>query len=478
MHFYRDILKGYVNSKLILCKVFGLDIETAYKATNATLVGKILGATRKSYADNTKETIIIPKSIKQYIEYALPKNVIDFIVNMKVYSKSVTDKKLTVDLFKNKVEFANGGIHSIPCNNLQVIANDEMCLANIDASSFYPAIMIYFNLLSRSVTKQDLFKLIYETRIKVKNKQFDQIDEAFKKLINDGMITYKELVNAFKLVMNTTFGASGNKYLDLYDPYMTTNVCRIGQLLLASLANNLYTQVEGLQVVQTNTDGVLVYFPRNKMDSVKQICNVFTETTEILLEVEEEYKTWQRDVNNYVLYDKDGGEKSKGAAFVSVICQPGRYRIHPLNAFVCREAIKNYLSKGEDIVEHIYNETDISKFVVTCHKGSFSGIVRGFNDGKPDEILHKVNRVYASLDKSLGMIYKTKVLNGEQKRYKSPGCPPHCELINESLSKYNINELRDKIDYMWYIEEAIAQLEEQWYEMRKDGIFPIKILNI
>ena len=34
--------------------------------------------------------------------------------------------------------------------------------------------------------------------------------------------------------------------------------------------------------------------------------------------------------------------------------------------------MKWYLKTGKDIVEHIYNETDISKFVVTCHKGKVS----------------------------------------------------------------------------------------------------------
>ena len=41
----------------------------------------------------------------------------------------------------------------------------------------------------------------------------------------------KETSQAYKLILNTTFGASGNKYLPLYDPYMTTLTCRLGQLL-------------------------------------------------------------------------------------------------------------------------------------------------------------------------------------------------------------------------------------------------------
>lgn len=469
MQFYKKITKIYVDSKLTLCKVFNLPIETAYKATNATLVGKILGAVKTSYPDALQLKITLPKQIEEYIKYSLPKAIIDHVTN--------SPKKLTVNLFKNIVDYANGGIHSIPCNNLQVKANDKMTLMNIDASSFYPAIMINFNLLSRSAKKKDLFTEIYKTRIAVKNGETDKIPEEFKTLIDQGYISEKDLIGAFKLVMNTTYGASGNKYLDLYDPFMTTNVCRVGQLLLTALANNLYNGVKGLQVVQTNTDGVLVYYPRSEEYMVKQICDAFTDITNILLEMEPEQMIWQRDVNNYVMYDQKGVEKPKGSQFVSVICQKGRYKIHPLDAFVSREAVKSYLSTGEDIVEHIYKERDLSKFVVTCHKGSFSSMVRQFNDGRPDEPLYKTNRVYASLNKNLGMLMKIKKFKGQNKKYKSPGCPEHCELINDDLSKYNVDDIKLDIDYMWYIEEAYKLLTDEWYEMTENGINKINLIN-
>ena len=169
-------------------------------------------------------------------------------------------------------------------------------------------------------------------------------------------------------------------------------------------------------------------------------------------------------------------KKSKGGFFVTDMVQPGYNRVRPLDAYVCRDAMKNYLKTGKNIVEHIYSETDISKFVVTCHKGSFSGIVREFRDGRPDEVLHKVNRVYASMDRSLGEIKKLKRFNGEIRKYKAPGCPPHCELLNQDLSTYRVEDHRDDIDYMWYIEKTLEMLSDQWYEMKADKIIPIKNL--
>ena len=68
------------------------------------------------------------------------------------------------------------------------------------------------------------------------------------------------------------------------------------------------------------------------------------------------------------------------------------------------------------------------------------------------------------------MIFKTKKVKGVPKKYKAPGCPPHCELINDALVNYDINELRDKIDYMWYINETLEMLNAPWYEMSADGM--------
>ena len=92
--------------------------------------------------------------------------------------------------------------------------------------------------------------------------------------------------------------------------------------------------------------------------------------------------------------------------------------------------------------------------------------------------MHKVNRVYASLDQKLGMIFKTKRVKGELKKYKAPGCPPHCALINDALIKYDINELRDDIDYMWYIQNTVDMLDAPWYDVVGNQILPYKILDL
>ena len=258
---------------------------------------------------------------------------------------------------------------------------------------------------------------------------------------------------------------------------MTTYTCRLGQLLLTALANNLYTSIgkNNIKIIQTNTDGILIYIRDEYKDLMYEIGKQWEDICHIPLEFENEYQIWQRDVNNYIMGKQNGKVKTKGGFFVTDMQQPGYNRVRPLDCYVCREAMIEYIANGKDIVEHIYNESDISKFVITCHKGSFSGIVREFNDGRPDEVLHKCNRAYASLDKSLGEIKKTKTIKGEYKKYKAPGCPPHCALINEDLSTHTISEYKNDIDYMWYINETCEMLDAPWYDIVGEKMIRFKM---
>lgn len=489
MMFYKIILKPFIASKLAVGRVFGIPMDICYKSTNAKLSAIALGAKKKSFPDAHRQDIVIPTELKNYISYSLPKQVIDRLC--------ASPEKFDYVLFGNDVSYSNGGIHSVPVRPyeikiksrfpawfINVKSGDGWSLINIDAGSFYPNMMVAWKGLSRAIPDPQKFAGLIKARLDLKSvigpfedkygthPELAPVEEYIK------YVNSKEASQAYKLILNTTFGASGNKYLDLYDPYMTTYTCRLGQLLLSALANNLYTQIgkDNIRIIQTNTDGVLVYVRDEYKDLMHQIGDEWERTCKIPLEYENEYQIWQRDVNNYVMGKQNGRVKTKGGFFVTDMQQPGYNRVRPLDAYVCREAMIEYIAHGKDIVEHIYTESDISKFAITCHKGSFSGIVREFHDGRPDEVLHKVNRVYASLNKRLGMVYKTKRVKGEMKKYKSPGCPFHCELINDALINYDINKLRDDIDYVWYIQETLDMLSAPWYRITGNNMEKFNIL--
>lgn len=490
MMFYKLILKPFVATKLLVGKVFNLPIDVCYKSTNANLSARALGAVRKSFPDAQRQDIEIPNELKSYISYSLPAAVVNRLC--------ASPEKFNVVLFDNDVSYSNGGIHSVPVRPAEIRIKTKFpawfihcksgngwSLINIDAGSFYPNLMVAWKGLSRTIPNPAEFAGLIKTRLELKSvigPFEDKYGKHPEKAPIEEYTAYKdakEASQAYKLILNTTYGASGNKYLDLYDPYMTTYTCRLGQLLLTALANNLFTSIgkNNIKIIQTNTDGVLVYIRDEYKDLMYEIGKQWEETCHIPLEFENEYQIWQRDVNNYIMGKQNGKVKTKGGFFVTDMQQPGYNRVRPLDCYVCREAMIEYIAHGKDIVEHIYNESDISKFVVTCHKGSFSGIVREFNDGRPDEVLHKCNRVYASLNKALGEIKKTKTVKGMYKKYKAPGCPPHCELLNQDLSTCKISDYRDDIDFMWYITETYEMLDAPWYDIIGEKIQKIKIFK-
>jgi len=490
MILYKLVLKPFISTKLLVGKTFNLPENICYKSTNATLAGKVLKAVRQSFPDSNRQDIEIPNEIKQYIEYSLPKSIINRICE--------SPEKFDTILFDNVVSYSDGGIHSVPVRPIEirnktkfpawflnVKSGNGWSLINLDGSSFYPHLMVQWDCLSRAIPDKSLYANLLEERLKLKS-VITSFEDKYGKHPENAPIeeyeVYKDVAEksaAYKLILNIVFGASKNKYLDLYDPYMCTKTCRLGQLFLTAFSNNLYNQIgkNNIKIIQSNTDGILIYIRDEYKDIMNKISKQFEEITKIPLEFEEEYQIWQRDVNNYVMSKQNGRIKTKGGFFVTDIIQPNSNKLRPLDEYVCREAMIEYITNNKDIVEHIYNESDISKFIVTCNKGIFSEIVREYNDGRPDELLHKCNRAYASLDTSLGEIKKIKYVNGEKRKYKSAGCPPHCELLNEDLSKYSISKLRDDIDYMWYIEETYNMLDAPWYKFDGDKMIRYNIIN-
>ena len=116
--------------------------------------------------------------------------------------------------------------------------------------------MLELDLCSRGMASPSKFRNIYDIRLDLKYRA-DAAKAAGDKAEAKRC---KDLSQAYKLVLNTASGAMGNKWLDLYDEYMRTSMCRVGQMLLAALANNIYNQIgkTNVQIVQTNTDGIFI----------------------------------------------------------------------------------------------------------------------------------------------------------------------------------------------------------------------------
>ena len=99
--------------------------------------------------------------------------------------------------------------------------------------------------------------------------------QAYADILEKRMIAKKSgdtaTANALKLVANTTYGATLNRYNDLYDPLMARSVCITGQLFLLELAQNLYKNIPELKIVALNTDGIMIEFDDSYYEEVREI---------------------------------------------------------------------------------------------------------------------------------------------------------------------------------------------------------------
>ena len=449
MAYYAEIVRPYCNTKLLVGQHFNIPERTCYNSTNAKIVALALKAKRTTFADADKITIELPQKIREYCYENVPSKILEHIMNKQ--------EGLHVNLFGNEVDYGNGGIHSVLCEDLYVESDDEWMLMNVDAGSYYPSMLIQFNTLTRTLERPELFKEIYDERMRIKHK---------KDKTNEEDLAQK----AYKLILNTTFGASGNKHLDTYDPHQCTKTCRLGQIYLTALACKLIRVVPGLKIIQTNTDGILAYFRRKDLDKVRSLMKEWTQISGIDMEEDCVDRIWQRNVNNYLLVKTDGEIKTKGAWLNDTFRRPGYVMVSPLTAYVSAKAVKDYLINGTDIMKSIVNNKNLVDFAIVCTKGpTYRGTVQRMSDGT--EIpLYKCNRVIATKDARYGKIYKYKVRLGVKSYAQIPLVPDHCKTINEDLRTYNFDEIKKELDYMYYVNKAADLLDVNWVELKHDKV--------
>lgn len=482
---YWTTSKPYIDTKIQLCNTFGLDKKVGYINTNAVLSGKVLEAQRVHGTQIIDPTIkIYNQDLANYFEKWIPADIYKHLLTQQ------TPK--TFKLYENIVDIGDGGLHSVydvpkigrETPALYVESTDEWTMVNVDASSCYPSVMIYCDSMSRAVRNKQRFIDIFKRRLNLKSipkSQWTKDDKSF--------------VAAAKLVLNTTYGAMGNKYLQLYDDYMRSKVCRIGQMILIALGNNLYQSIDGLKVIQNNTDGVLVYVKRKDIPKVQEIVDEISRITSFTFELEEDSKLWQLNVNNYVAVHPDGEIKNKGGAFVLTVYQPGTNRLRPLGNYCIPRAQIEWFVNKVNPVKHLLTNTCVEDFCLCCTKGpTYDTMVQYMSDGSVVN-LGKVSRVIAITDdyygpiKKRGMVKKTtrNKQEGDLKEDSIALCPPHPLVINDALYNYKIEnkqlvristgEYWD-IDFAYYARELDKALDIPWYSMINDKFTFSKEFNL
>ena len=395
------------SSQMALIKTFNLPLRYIGK-TKPQLSAIILGASRREYDDEFNITIPNTLRIKKY------KHIVDWYKNLenRNYEKSFETKVAGVPHV-----FAWGGLHGAIDQYY-----GEGIFVNVDVSSFYPAIMIEYDFLSRNVSEPKKYREIRDRRLKLKAEK-------------------NPMQAPYKIVLNSTYGAMKDKYNQLYDPLMANNVCVTGQLLLLDLIEHL----EGYcQLIQSNTDGLFVKInSMDELDIIKSICNKWESRTRMKLDYEIFNKIYQKDVNNYVVIREDGSYESKGA-YVKKLDNLD-YDLPIVN-----KALVEYFINNIPVENTINNCNDLKEFQMVV-KVSNKFQYAQYGNKKLNE---RVLRVFASRDFKDGKVYK---MNSRNRLEKISYTPNRCFIRNDDV---NGKRIPRRLDKQWYIDVAWKRIKD------------------
>ena len=221
--------------------------------------------------------------------------VLDWFNSIVVYptKKERETFKKVVTIGDIEFHFGLGGVHA-SVESKAFHSDNEFIIKDIDVGGMYPAVMI-----ANSVAPEHLghdFSLAY-AQLPIERKRYKK-----------GTTHNKVL----KLSSNGVFGKTNDQYSSFFDPQAMYSVTVNGQLQLLQLVERIVT-IPGLQLIQTNTDGITARMPRSLVWAFDFYKKEWEQETKLELE-EVDYKSmWTRDCNNYVALKFDGSVKLKGA---------------------------------------------------------------------------------------------------------------------------------------------------------------------
>ena len=403
--------KTEFESHIGLIKEFGLGIENINK-TKAQLSAIILGASKVNRKDEFDIRLPDTLDLGKYSWIA------DWYMNWAKNERTYETMSLKTDINGVPHVFGVGGLHG---SRDKYFGDGIFLMA--DVGSYYPALMIEYDYLSRNVHNPKKYKQIRDDRLEMKK--------------NKDPREYPR-----KIVLNSTFGACKDQYNNLYDPLQANNICIAGQLFLVDLLDKLDGHCE---LIQSNTDGVILkLYSEADKPKIIDICNKWASRTRMTLDFEECTRIIQRDVNNYMIIDKNGKVKTKGAV------------VKKLSKLDNDLPIVN-----KAVVEYFKNNTPVEKTIGEENLLiNFQKITKVSN--KYDHAMHngvilheKVYRCFASKNPEDGCLYKK---HKNKTTYdKTPSTPMSCFIDNGNVIDKKVPDMLDK---QWYIDLAKDRIAE------------------
>lgn len=347
-------------------------------------------------------------------------------------------KKLKINIAGIEHTIAIGGLHGAR-SHYQYHGE----IWDVDVGSYYPNMMINFNLCSRAMKNPENFPKIVKKRLAIKKK----VNEAYANGTDDQLTAVeKAMPFGLKLVVNTVSGAMKAKFSKLYDERNNNWMCITGQLLLIDLIEKLEPY---MTLIQSNTDGIFI-IPHDKEACDREI-QKWMDKTGLILEKTVGTDLYQKDVNNYIFVN-EGGITCRGAYIAQYYNENGLFQCRRNNDII-DEGIVNYLVYNKDPHETVNRpELKLWRFQIVKKIGGMYKACAYEVDGKIIPTPNRCNRIFAAKNhEKYGKVKKMK--NGKNTWDNVESLPEHCIIINDDIRGVTVADRIDDIDLDWYENE-------------------------
>lgn len=312
------------------------------------------------------------------------------------------------------------------------LTDNSFIYVHFDIASFYPSLMGAYRIAPEHLDVGVFTKLINwlkNTRVEAKHSKEEFIDGIPRDL----------LAQALKIVINSIYGKLGDENSDICDRLAVLKVTINGQLFVLMLCEEL--EMNNIEVVSANTDGIVVKLYKKDKTIFDEITNKWLQTTKLGADSELFSHYIDRDINNYLFKEigKDAGYKGDFNPKLYIEDLQKGY-----NQPIVAQAVENYFLYDKPVLESLYEATDILDFCKTQNIGKQFHVE--YTQGNNKQELQRNVRFYVS--KVGGFLYK---VNNSTKS------------INNLCAGYRVNVLNtldDKpitqrnIDYEYYYNEA------------------------
>lgn len=323
-------------------------------------------------------------------------------------------------------DFGTGGIHGSITDKIARRTNSYK-LIDADVTSMYPNVGIANRVYPEHLSEKfcDIYKDVFEQR-----KQYD------KKSPESAML---------KLALNGVYGDSNNQFSPFYDPLYTMKITLNGQLSLCLLAERLM-KIDGLKMIQINTDGITVACPIDKEQEYYDVCKKWQEKVGLNLEFAEYEKMYIRDVNNYIAVYTNGKIKRKGAYEYDQFNMVGNGWHTDLGGLIIPKAAEACMLHGANIEDYIRNHTDWFDFMKRVVVPKSSTLV--LETGTEDIVQQNVTRYYIANNGGYLIKVMPPLKVDQPERRIGVGSNFKAKTCNNML------DFDGDIDYDYYINEA------------------------